>query len=103
MTGLSPDAGFVPAGTRSFFPRTRLTQSYCSHPLRGAARSTDFHFGCPFFTSHGKFDETVFANWPIRSQSRLRKSKETSVAFTATVDTGFGCAAYVPAGISARG
>src|SRR5438093_8255479 len=28
-----------------------LTQSYCSHPLRGALRSTDFHLGCPFLTS----------------------------------------------------
>jgi len=33
---------------------TFVTQSYCSHPLRGALRSTVFHFGWPFALSQSR-------------------------------------------------
>src|SRR5262245_25327918 len=105
MTGLSEDdrVGFGPGVASADFPRYFRTQSYCSHPRRGYSRSTDFHFGCPFRTSHGMLSAMSLANLPTLSQSRRRKSKEIRTDFTATVSTALGCQGYVLAGISARG
>src|SRR5262249_32141826 len=68
-TGLGAAGLDVVASGRPPLRTYLATQSYCSQPLRGASRSTTFHFGWPFLTSQSMLPDTVWANLPIRSQS----------------------------------
>ncbi len=93
ITGFAGACSRVAVRGGSGFLRYFLTQAYCSQPFNGKSRSTDFHLGCPFCTSHPMLSTTILANCPTVSQSRRWKSKEMSTALTATVGTGLGCQA----------